>query len=502
MKNKNAFYVISIIFLTFLGFAVRQDRFFGDNYLDFRVFHILCFLYVTISAYYELRHHAKYVFVNPFFTTIFITYLINFGLFSNFIFLSDGDFFVADYDLGLTEDYKWYKIMLFNVALSAFGLILGYQSRLGFRLHDAIKRLISVFFSLSEKGQYAINNTAIIFGYIFTVVARYFLFRMGIFGRFRALNKDLVLADFYDYDQLLNLITPLATVCLFLYAYQHYRSGKRSSGILVAMMAVELVIGFFAGSRGSFLTPLFILMAANYFAVGSVRWIHLPLVLLGLYFSILIIVPFKTFYSKFDTNFDYTDPFDTVSKFYTFYADAVAYDDGDEADVKTNRAWYVTLFDNTNYSTEAAASIQFEEEGKESANRPDFVENLLLSPFYAVVPRILLPTKKSEKYGYWFREEVLEVNVGLEYSITFTPIGFLYFAGGSIGVFLGFFLMGIFQRSFTDFLFMGLPGVVIFLAMDSTIYYIDAAVDGTIINFIRNIFIAIMSVSFFVKRVK
>ena len=67
---------------------------------------------------------------------------------------------------------------------------------------------------------------------------------------------------------------------------------------------------------------------------------------------------------------------------------------------------------------------------------PKFLENILSSPAYAVIPRFLWPSKPYGDVGAWFNRVVFGGSI---YSATgMSPIGYLYLAGGAAVVVVGF----------------------------------------------------------------
>jgi hypothetical protein len=78
----------------------------------------------------------------------------------------------------------------------------------------------------------------------------------------------------------------------------------------------------------------------------------------------------------------------------------------------------------------------------------------------------------------------------------FGVIGYCYFAGGILGVFLVFFFFGLMQRFiFETFLQMNsLPGVCAYLALILPVTMISSEVGGVITGFIRLIPVVILAI--------
>jgi hypothetical protein len=118
-------------------------------------------------------------------------------------------------------------------------------------------------------------------------------------------------------------------------------------------------------------------------------------------------------------------------------------------------------------------------------NAPEFLNNLLLVPLHAVVPRVLLPTKPLQNIGLWFANEVMEQDTEIT-SIAMSPVGYLYFGGGGPLVFFGFFLIGMLQQVvYKRFWLAGSGGLTILLGVSTSLAVIDSSFDSIFINLIR-----------------
>ncbi len=69
------------------------------------------------------------------------------------------------------------------------------------------------------------------------------------------------------------------------------------------------------------------------------------------------------------------------------------------------------------------------------------------------------------------------------------PVTYLYFAGGGVAVFLGFFFMGCVQRILFFLLqpWRSMPGAVVFLGMLGTVSNIDSAFNGIVVSLVREL---------------
>jgi hypothetical protein len=128
--------------------------------------------------------------------------------------------------------------------------------------------------------------------------------------------------------------------------------------------------------------------------------------------------------------------------------------------------------------------IEYAEGGALPDGSPDFLKNIFLSPAHAVVPRIVWENKPYQDIGLWYTRVVLGHN-----TLTSTGMGpftYLYFAGGIISVLLGFFVVGVVQRTWWDaFFHRGSGSALLFFGMLGTLVVVDSAFDSFFISLFR-----------------
>lgn len=68
--------------------------------------------------------------------------------------------------------------------------------------------------------------------------------------------------------------------------------------------------------------------------------------------------------------------------------------------------------------------------------------------------------------GHWFNTEVLGADPRSTTAVGMGPISYLYFVGGMVAVWIGFFLLGVVQRvAFSSLLPLGAGGWIVYLGM-------------------------------------
>jgi hypothetical protein len=499
--------LISIIFLLLLGAMAYPEDSPAVNYATFTQMTAAVLVYLVVQAAVYFYFNREKLFINPLFTSVLLVFGLNFGVLTNFIFLGDGKFTVADYFLGLDTDMYWYKIGMFNIGLALVAIINGHRSILGVWLHNRAEKFMSglfAFLSGGDKKNLTFSFTKIRYIYLGVSLFRFWLLTNGLYGRL--ISDDTINSDgFRAVGQYINLVNGAGTFILFAVSYLYFAQ-KNAQRFFFAILGLELFWGFLAGARGTFLLPLAVVGIAAYLKTGRLHLSQIAVFGVGLFIAMTVVVPFKNFYAKYGSEIDLTNAVVIVSKFYDYYVmeenllgQALAPDDGQEESQRSlgsdeSLSWYQTLFHHTNYSTEIAASIRYKETYGIPDDAPNFLSNIVFSPLYAVIPRFLWPDKPLNSLGLWFKDSILNYQAGENRTaIGMTPIGYLYFTGGSIAVFIGFWLIGVLQRSF--FLFLrdkSLFGVIVFVVMMSNFYYVDSGVDSIPIAYIRNLFVAVL----------
>src|SRR5207244_101493 len=114
---------------------------------------------------------------------------------------------------------------------------------------------------------------------------------------------------------------------------------------------------------------------------------------------------------------------------------------------------------------------------------PAFLSNILLAPLHALIPRLLWKSKPFQDIGQWYTTHVF----GYEFlsSTAMTTFTYLYFAGGVVAVFMGFFVVGVVQRVFLELLILAWAGsAVIYLAMLGGLVCIDNSFNDFVIGLV------------------
>jgi hypothetical protein len=143
--------------------------------------------------------------------------------------------------------------------------------------------------------------------------------------------------------------------------------------------------------------------------------------------------------------------------------------------------------------------IDYKERGIVSSDQPKFLNNIFLAPLHAWIPRFIWNSKPINNLGLWYNNEV--IGNSNYTSVAMGPVTYLYFAGGFIMVFLGFYFVGIIQK----FLFLYFdPSTSIsiafaYLVLLGLLSSIDSAFNTLIISLFRDFPILLFFLFFIFK---
>src|SRR5690606_2285570 len=153
------------------------------------------------------------------------------------------------------------------------------------------------------------------------------------------------------------------------------------------------------------------------------------------------IQPFRAArYEEFE--FDETSVTSIIDTFIASRDPVYASADPDGPVVRTTASLFVRMSD----VTTAANGIEFAERWDVLPDgSPDFLEDILLSPLYSVIPRLVWTNKPVNDVGGWYTQVVMGQPSAS--STTMYPVTYLNFAGGVVAVVLGFLVVGVLQSA-------------------------------------------------------
>ena len=110
------------------------------------------------------------------------------------------------------------------------------------------------------------------------------------------------------------------------------------------------------------------------------------------------------------------------------------------------------LLSRINLSQAGSAVIKYKDEVGLNSSSPTFLSDLLLSPITCFIPRSLLPGKSMSTYGIWVYQVVYGGSTAVSSAAYVTVHGFMYLAGGIIGVAIFSYMISLLLTFYSSFI--------------------------------------------------
>lgn len=446
LSSRSVFFALSLLTLVYLGLEIRRLR---------------------------LVHPDRWL-LNPVVLCSFVTFVLGYGM-TNVLFL------IPNEQLALVgfvpEVTPAMAMVMWLVLLGAVAMWWGYWSPFAARLcspaaaHSFKRR----FLPRSDTPR----PFALIGLFAVALTARLVQIQLGVYGYSSTYDRLIELGSVTQY---LAMGSGLGKLALVLSALQFFRcpSSRAARNWFYGLLAVEVLFGFMSGFKSAVVIPFIIVAICQYTQTSrfSKYWIILGLV--GVVAAYAVIEPFRQEKNN-STTFQGTSLVSIVSTMISASGTSV----GDKAE---QAGTLLSVSSRLNQSYIGSFGIEFSDRNLSlPAGSPNFLGDLFLAPLHAWIPRLIWDAKSLGNLGLWYTQVVM----GMDHlsSTAMGPFTYLYFAGGFIAVFLGFFFIGIVQRSLFFLLNPGvsMAGSVIFLAMLNTIVSIDSSFNGILISLFREI---------------
>jgi hypothetical protein len=481
------------VYVLFL-FAIFLTGELNDTVSDRGRFVMLTLILLGYLAY-EVRHfvttHNDRALLSPVVLASIVTFAVAFGITNILWLFPDQDY--PEVILG-NDAYEWMNHAMLYVLLAAFAMWQGYRAGIGKWLAAKMWRVPLLNRVLRREFELRWDFVAICV--LLSFFARFLQVSLGLYGYNSETEQLYGLAQYREYLDIAAGFSKVALLGCALALFSRPNNNLKYKVVLIGILAYEVLFGFLSGFKSQVIIPL-LMVGLCYYAIKS----HMPkkVVLASVGLAVLayvVIEPYRIVrYS--DPSFQNRD----VVNIGSTMVNQLQGQQGAENRVVNDPSEYFTGFVNrSNSTTQAARAIQYMDQSGVSDNAPEFLNNLLLVPVYAVIPRMLMPSKPLQNIGLWYANEVLEQDTTLN-SMAMSPVGYLYFAGGGTLVFLGFFLIGILQRVvYGRFWLAGSGGLVILLALSSSLAVIDSSFDSIFINLIRQVPLLLLCQYFLYRR--
>lgn len=411
------------------------------------------------------------LFLNPVVLASILTFVLEYGL-SNILYFLPEDLVAR---VGLEPEVtNWMNFLMMLVLLGALGMWLGYWSSLGTHLAGVLAQ--SRFLGKWLRREYQMRYGFLASCVALSLLSRIWMIQLGVYGYSSDYTMLYELAAYREYLGIGGALGKMALMGVALQYYSQEARKPHSWSLLLLILAYEVFFGFVSGFKSLVVMPFIIVGFCAYFHEHRFpRWLF-PAVITGIFMAYLIIEPFRVARHE-DARFQSTSAVYIVDKM--FGAAAGAASSADEGP-----AVWLSFLARANMTSVASRGIEFAHMGPLPEDAPAFLSDILLAPFHALIPRLVWKSKPFQNLGLWYTQYVF----GYEFvnATGMGPFTYLYFAGGVVAVFMGFFVVGVVQRVWLElFLLAWSGGVVICMAMLSGLVNIESSFNAFFIGLVR-----------------
>lgn len=434
------------------------------------VFTILVLTLGLFEIWIERQRSPRRWLLTPAVLATLLTFALNYGV-TNFLFLLP-----VYSSFVISQNIEFHATMAtsqYYTVLALAAMWLGYR----IRLSQQIGRALGASFPVSRGT--SVNRSTIIALMVIAIAARSYQLSIGIYGY---LSSAEGLAANASISQYLAMASRLGLLALALAALQAYRpSGQLMDKLMMmVLLVVEVAFGFASGFKGAVLTPMIVVILCRYMAGRGISPSHVlaGVVLLSLAYA--VIEPFRQSYNAQGRG--------GTSDFASLATMLAARDSVSEGDPLTAADLFRQVALRMNLSNIGAYGIDYANDpDRHLPDDPRFLNNILLSPAMAFIPRAVWPSKPLADSGQWYTHRVLGKQI--KSSTAMGPVSFLYMAGGVTAIVVFFLIIGMMQRALLVWFnpFASFGGAMVYLVLLGNLAFINSAIDSLFVTMIREV---------------
>ncbi len=437
----------------------------------------LLLAYLAVETYRLHRSFPEHWLVNPAVLCSAVTFTLGFGI-TNLLYFFPEEVLSA---LGLAPEVTpWMSKLMLLVLIGALAMWLGYWSPVAAALAAWLSRQRWLAHIL-RRG-FDPRDGVLLALVLVSLASRLIQIRLGVYGY--SSDYDLLL-ETASIRQYLTMADGLGKLALVVASLRYYSPDppSRAKAWFAGLLAYELLFGFLSGFKTEVVLPVAIVGLCKYLRRGQVPWRWVALMSAAIFAAYAVIEPFRAARYE-ETGFRGTS---LTSIAETMVAAAVA---GPEVLVGAEQAGTEMQFlSRTSVTYIASLGIEFADTRPLPVGSPAFLRDIVLAPLYAFVPRALWESKETTRHGLWYRVEVVGFGHADDTtSVGMSPFTYLYFLGGGLAVALGFFGVGIIQRTWAEFLVPGTAGaIIVFLVGVRMLAIPDSVFYSLIVDLLRSV---------------
>jgi hypothetical protein len=452
-------------------------------------------IFLIVLLYYNIKNYKKSNphnwLLNPAVLASIMTFLLGYCITNYVYFVPGSDDENQMVKLLGSEPLIYFNKGLNAVIISAISMWLGYNTKIGNKLYKLILHF-PINFKKYFRSSFIPNLKIIYLIFILAIASRIYAIYLGIFGYSQSPEN---LKESISIAYILLSITDLSTLSLVVISFAYFKNpiNTRYKYLFILVLSIEIIFGILSGMKSAVVMPL-ILSFITYYLVNNK--FHKGFIIGGIVFitiAYVIIEPFRILKSN-DPNFK-----STPTNIINTMVDAYILNKSIKI-VPGSESIFESIASRNAFLLPASRSIQYSDKIGLNSKDPDFFEKIYTIPIQTFIPRIIWSDKPVEDYGKWYSVNVFgSVETS---SVAMTPMGFLYFAGGYAFIVLGFFLIGVMQKTLWQFYLAGGGQLLIFLALLNTVVLIDSAYNGMVVYWLRFLPVFIFLQYFILKKDK
>lgn len=462
------------------------------NYLTernaFFLLTILLILYLLLQVVITIRAQSKFWILNPIIQSSIFLFGLSYA-FSNFLF-----FFSSDQleNLGVIPEINFSMVkLMYLILIGATSMWIGYYSL--FSKISTNKSSVAKFNTIFMGFTNEYRSLVIPFFIVISTITRYIQLQLGIFG-FSSVSYDNLI-EAANYSQYLSLGSALSKAALLLVSLKYYSGDKSNNNKFwfYFIVSTEVLWGFLSGFKSQVITPFIILAVSQYIVTNKLKFRWLIYLVIFISLAYIIIEPYRAYrlhnneFSKNESIFDLIENMREAQKL--------------AINVSTTEVPLIlAVSTRSNLTWIGSFGIQFKDDGYVSSTAPNFLKNIISAPFHAFIPRVIWKTKPVNNLGLWYNNEIIGNQNST--SIAMGPITFLYFSGGPLMIFLGFFFVGFIQKIVFSYFnpAYSFASAFIFLVLLSGVSNIESSFNSYITSIFRDVPILIIVIHFVFKK--
>lgn len=430
--------------------------------------------YNISEALYLKEGTSKYWLANPVFLASVYLFIVMFGITNLGYYVYSGFGGPAMPDAIFSEDQSEWLFRAVQAAfVSSVGMWQGYHSKVSRFISEKAKR--SDFLRGIMKAEGEPRWWLVWASFIAGLLSSALLFSIGGFG-YHSYGTSITL----PYQFYLGLTSSLSYIAII---FVSYRVAEKPSPwvrwLLFVILAVMVLRGLVSGMKHQAVYPV-VISGITYYTCGrKISYTLLFSSLLVLLVAYVSVSSLRVTYNMQggSTGISFQESIQSV---YSVYR---------SEDIEIN--FVERLSGRLHITSQAGWAMMYGSSPRESPQDPNFRYRLSILPVYTFIPRLLWPSKPEANVGGWAYSRATGYQGN---SMAISPVAPLYLAGGLLLCFVGFFVVGVFQRlSFTFLETYGLAGLIVFLIVLEPITRMESQYYPVIVKFIRYLPIAILA---------